>query len=118
MIQLTLSEIAGLIGGRLIGNPATLITGSVETDSRLVSDGSLFFAKPGEVTDGHEFVAAAKSAGAVAAVVEREVDVDIPQLVVGNSVTALGLLAKEVLQRLRNRDSIQVIGITGSISAT
>ena len=49
MIQLTLSEIAGLIGGRLIGNPATLITGSVETDSRLVSDGSLFFAKPGEV---------------------------------------------------------------------
>ncbi|MFM6980021.1 MAG: UDP-N-acetylmuramoyl-tripeptide--D-alanyl-D-alanine ligase, partial [Micrococcales bacterium] len=121
MIALTLGEIEQLTGGRIVGNPATLITGSVETDSRLVGAGSLFFAKPGEVTDGHNFVAAAKGAGAVAAVVERQVAVDIPQLVVGNVVTALGLLAKGVLARVRqgtDGTGIKVIGVTGSNGKT
>lgn len=121
MINLTLQQIADAIGGRIHGNSATLITGSVETDSRLVSAGSIFFAKPGEVTDGHNFVGSAKELGAVAAVVERVVDVDIPQLQVGNVVTALGLLAKHVLKTVRSGadgKGIDVIGITGSNGKT
>lgn len=121
MIRLTLGEIANLIGGEIFGDQATLITGSVETDSRLITAGALFFAKPGEVTDGHNFVQAAKAAGAVAAVVERRVEVDLPQLVVGNSVRALGLLAKGVLKQVRagvDGAGIKVIGITGSNGKT
>lgn len=121
MIKLTLGEVAALVGGQVNGDQATLITGSVETDSRLIQPGSLFFAKPGEVTDGHNFVQAAKEAGAVAAVVERQVETDIPQLVVGNVVTALGLLAKGVLHRVRqgvDGSGIKVIGVTGSNGKT
>jgi UDP-N-acetylmuramoyl-tripeptide--D-alanyl-D-alanine ligase len=55
MIKLKLSEIAEFIGGELHGQDV-LVFGTVETDSRLVSSGSLFVAKPGEVTDGHNFL--------------------------------------------------------------
>ena len=118
MIELSIAEIAQAIGASVIGQGSTLVTGSVETDSRLVSKGGLFFAKPGEVTDGHEFVGAAKAAGAVAAVVEREVAVELPQLVVADSVKALGLLASFVLERVRSRGQLKVIGVTGSNGKT
>ena len=119
MIQMTLGEIQSAIGGAVHGDQATLVTGSVETDSRLVQTGSLFFAKPGEVTDGHNFLASAKSLGATAAVVERYADeVDLPQLVVANVVQALGLLAKFVLQKLRDQGDLKVIAVTGSNGKT
>ncbi|MCA9969308.1 MAG: hypothetical protein KC425_03785, partial [Anaerolineales bacterium] len=42
---------------------------SVVVDSRQVRPGSLFVAFPGEKVDGHDFVAQAFAAGAVAAIV-------------------------------------------------
>jgi UDP-N-acetylmuramoyl-tripeptide--D-alanyl-D-alanine ligase len=58
-------------------------------------------------------------AGAVAAIVERELaDVAIPQILVADSVEALGLLAKYVLQSVRLHSGLQVIGITGSNGKT
>jgi UDP-N-acetylmuramoyl-tripeptide--D-alanyl-D-alanine ligase len=118
MIKLQLSEIASLIGGELFGQDAEVF-GSVETDSRLVSAGSLFFAKPGEQTDGHNFLESAKDLGAVGAVVERRnSDLDFPQIVVEDAVRALGNLAAEVLKKVRKRGSIVVIGITGSNGKT
>jgi UDP-N-acetylmuramoyl-tripeptide--D-alanyl-D-alanine ligase len=85
-----------------------------------VGAGSLFFAKPGEVTDGHLFVSASAKAGAVASVVEHLVDdaSDHPQLVVQNVVEALGLLAKHVLAVLSATENLKVIGITGSNGKT
>ena len=124
MIALSLGEVAQLANARLVpAEAATLmVTGSVETDSRLVGPGALFIAKPGEFTDGHNFVAAARSAGAVAAIVEREVTSQetqgFPQLVVENSVLALGRLAAGVLQRVREKGDIRVVGITGSNGKT
>ena len=118
MIELSIAEIAQAIGASVIGQGSTLVTDSVETDSRLVTSGGLFIAKPGEVTDGHEFVGAAKAAGAAAAVVEHEVDVELPQLVVADSVKALGLLASFVLERVRSRGQLKVIGVTGSNGKT
>jgi UDP-N-acetylmuramoyl-tripeptide--D-alanyl-D-alanine ligase len=118
MIKLALSRIAEIVNGKLIGSDET-VTGSVETDSRLVGQGSLFFAKPGEVTDGHNFVSAAKASGAVAAVVERHLaDVDLPQVVVHDSVVALGKLAASVLAQVRAETGLKVIGITGSNGKT
>ncbi|MDE2409487.1 MAG: UDP-N-acetylmuramoyl-tripeptide--D-alanyl-D-alanine ligase [Actinomycetales bacterium] len=119
MIELSLAQVAELVGGRVLSGAETIITAGVETDSRLVEAGSLFVAKPGEVTDGHNFVSTAKDAGAVAAIVERELtDVDLPQVLVDDSVKALGLLAKGVLARVRDETGLKVIGITGSNGKT
>ncbi len=117
MIQLTLRDIADALGGRLIGQDL-LVTGSVETDSRLVGAGSLFVCKPGEFDDGHNFAQAAVDAGAVALVVERELEVSAPQILVGNSVLALGRLAADVLRRVRSVSGLKVIGVTGSNGKT
>ena len=117
MIELTLRDIADALGGRLIGKDLT-VTGSVETDSRLVGAGSLFVCKPGEFDDGHNFAQAAIDAGAVALVVERELEVSAPQILVGNSVLALGRLAADVLRRVRADSGLKVIGITGSNGKT
>lgn len=118
MIKLSLSEIASIVGGELRGQDAEVF-GSVETDSRLVSAGSLFFAKPGEVTDGHNFIESAKNLGAVGAVVERfQGDISLPQILVADAVAALGALAAGVLEKLRLASAITVIGITGSNGKT
>ena len=118
MINLKLSEIAAFVDGKLQGSDE-LVFGSVETDSRLVSGGALFVAKPGEVTDGHKFLDSAKNLGAVGAIVEHIVsDVDLPQIVVEDSVAALGKLAKAVLARVKSAGNLKVIGITGSNGKT
>ena len=119
MISLTVEQIAKAISAQVIGDASVTVTGSVETDSRLVTEGSLFVAKPGEETDGHLFGAKAESAGAVAVICERSIDdISIPQLVVKDAVLALGELAKFVLEEIRNQTSIKVIGITGSNGKT
>jgi UDP-N-acetylmuramoyl-tripeptide--D-alanyl-D-alanine ligase len=118
MISLQLAEIAEIVEGRLTGDDA-LVFGSVETDSRLIRSGSLFFAKPGEVTDGHNFVESAKSLGAVGAVVERILpDINLPQILVTDVVLALGKLASGVLSKVRENSELTVIGITGSNGKT
>jgi UDP-N-acetylmuramoyl-tripeptide--D-alanyl-D-alanine ligase len=123
MIQLSLAEVAQAIQGSLVNlseadAAVVMVTGSVETDSRLVSRGSLFFARPGEVTDGHLYVGSALELGAVAAVVDHQVDETIPQILVADVTLALGLLAKYVLARIRTQGDIKVVGITGSNGKT
>ena len=67
MIALTLAELAQALGGTLLlpdgVTDDTVVSGTVETDSRLVGAGSVFFALPGEETDGHLFAPAAVEAG-------------------------------------------------------
>lgn len=65
MIELSLGQIAAVVGGRLHGATGDeRITGTVEFDTRALTAGSLFVALPGERVDGHEFAAAAMNAGA------------------------------------------------------
>jgi len=118
MLALTVLEIAQIVGAELFGADQTVITGNVETDSRKVIPGSLFVAKPGEITDGHLFIDSAIANGAVAALVEHRVQQDIPQLVVSDVVIALGLLAKYVVAEVKAKGSLQVIGVTGSNGKT
>jgi UDP-N-acetylmuramoyl-tripeptide--D-alanyl-D-alanine ligase len=118
MIELRLSEIAEAVGGQLVG-PDQTVSGSVETDSRLVSTGALFVAKPGEVTDGHLFLHAAQQAGAIGAIVQKQNnEVSLSQIVVSDSVVALGVLAAHVLKLRRKLNEFTVIGITGSNGKT
>jgi UDP-N-acetylmuramoyl-tripeptide--D-alanyl-D-alanine ligase len=121
MIELSLGEIAQALSGELLGAAGTadlIVSGSIETDSRLVTTGALFFARPGESTDGHLFVDSALLNGAVAAVVDHRVEAAIPQILVEDVTLALGVLAKFVLCRIREVSDLKVIGITGSNGKT
>ncbi|MBF6330165.1 UDP-N-acetylmuramoyl-tripeptide--D-alanyl-D-alanine ligase [Nocardia transvalensis] len=82
MIEMTLREIADVVGGTLhdVPDPAVTVTGAVEFDSRRIGSGGLFLALPGERVDGHDFAAAAVEAGAVAVLAARPVGV--PAIVV------------------------------------
>jgi UDP-N-acetylmuramoyl-tripeptide--D-alanyl-D-alanine ligase len=123
MITLTLAEIAAAVDGELVSGAAdTTVDGSVETDSRLVSAGSVFFALLGEETDGHRFVPAAVDAGAALVVTERAVDLPegaaTAQIVVADGYAALAALAHEVVARVRAAGALRVVGITGSNGKT
>ncbi|MEV7528913.1 UDP-N-acetylmuramoyl-tripeptide--D-alanyl-D-alanine ligase [Agrococcus sediminis] len=117
MLRMRASEIAQVVGGVLHGDDA-VVTGSVETDSRLVTPGGAFFAMPGEVTDGHRFIDAALAAGAALVVAERPLEQDVPHVVVADGVVALGALAAEVIRRVRAAGELTVIGVTGSNGKT
>jgi len=138
MIAMTLAEIATAVGGELIGGaqatdvaePGDLVVeGSVETDSRLVRPGSVFFALPGEVTDGRRFVPAAVDAGAALVITPERVETTAPQIVVADGYEALAALAHEVVTRVRMSTAdrvdadgrpapLRVVGITGSNGKT
>ncbi len=123
MIELTLEEIAEATAGRLVlggtdATHATVVSGLSHTDSRDVTVGSIFFAKPGEFTDGHLFAPQAVESGAALIVVDHELDLSVPQLVVGDTVVALGALATEVIARVRAMGLLKIIGITGSNGKT
>lgn len=117
MIPLTLSQIVAATDGRLVGEPDAEVTGPVVTDSRQVEAGSLFVARRGETSDGHEYVAVAQRAGAVAALVEHEVaGVSLPQVVVKDSQTAFGRVAHAVIEA--GKPGLSVIAVTGSSGKT
>lgn len=112
MAALALTELARELGADYAG-PALTAAG-VTTDSRRVAAGDLYVALAGERFDGHDFVAAAASAGAVAALVSRPVAHPLPQLRVDDTRIGLGLVAR--LNRRRFQGPL--IGITGSAGKT
>lgn len=125
MIELSAAEIAEITGGRLIGEAAgspSVTVASATTDSREIQPGGLFIAKPGEQSDGHHYVAKAFEAGAVLALVEREVTDRNGRVFAGiqvpDAVLAMGELAAEIVRRLRAEGELTVVGITGSAGKT
>jgi UDP-N-acetylmuramoyl-tripeptide--D-alanyl-D-alanine ligase len=113
MIPMTLAEIAEFVDGDLTGPADAVVTGKVTLDSRTVEAGDLFVAIAGERVDGHDFLGAAASAGAVAALSQRP-DGALPTVVVADPVVALGRLAAGVHGRL----GLLTVGITGSSGKT
>ena len=109
MSWLTLSEISALAGGVLHGEDRAVH--GVGIDSRTLGERELFVALRGGRFDGHDFVAASGAAGAM---VERRLDVALPQVLVGNSLTGLSELASA----WRGRCRAEVIALTGSNGKT
>jgi UDP-N-acetylmuramoyl-L-alanyl-D-glutamate--2,6-diaminopimelate ligase len=85
-------------------------------DARAVVPGALFFCVPGARFDGHDFAADAMERGATALVVERSLDVSVPQLVVADARTAMAVAADEFFGR--PTESLQVAGVTGTNGKT
>lgn len=139
MIKLSLREIADIVGGELVGgaDPAALVTGSVEFDSRKIGPGDLFVALPGARVDGHDFARqAVEKQQAVAAIVTRDVGVSgiLVQKqgrhdsnsdvyahdhdgAVSAAIDALSAVAHEVIARL-SAVGLTVVGVTGSAGKT
>jgi UDP-N-acetylmuramoyl-tripeptide--D-alanyl-D-alanine ligase len=112
MITMTLSELAKILGVSC-SQPDLKFTG-ICRDARTAKPGNLFFAIIGEQFDGNNFVDDAFKNGAVAAIVSRKIDSAIPQLIVEDTIDALGKLSKN----WRDRFNLPLIGVTGSNGKT
>ena len=86
----------------------------ITTDSRAVEPGNLFVTWCGANMDGHQFCKQAQDKGAAAVMVTREIDSDIPQIIVDDAQDALGKLTRIWRQTF----DIPVIGVTGSNGKT
>lgn len=115
MIAISLAEVAVAIGARARDavSPWDSIS-NITQDSIAAVPGSLFVALKGRRVDGHSYLEDAKSRGAIAAVVERYVPVDLPQLLVPSTVLALGDLAS----LWRGHCNLPVVAVTGSVGKT
>ncbi|MEX0965763.1 MAG: UDP-N-acetylmuramoyl-tripeptide--D-alanyl-D-alanine ligase [Bacteroidia bacterium] len=118
MITIPLFEACVAIGGRpnKYISPVDYLN-DVTQNSKEVVKGTLFVALRGNRVDGHDFIREAQNSGAIAAVVEYEVkdlDINIPQLIVPSTVEALGNLARIWRGRLK----IPLVAVTGSVGKT
>jgi UDP-N-acetylmuramoyl-tripeptide--D-alanyl-D-alanine ligase len=112
LTPLTLAGIARCAGGRLVGVDRGV--DSIAIDSRTLTGGALFVALKGERADGHDFAAAAAARGASSLLVERELPIDLPQVIVPDTLAALAACA-----RARRREFAgPVVAVTGSNGKT
>ena len=107
--------VAELPEARILGD-VSIDVGSLAYDSRKVQPGTLFFCVPGEKVDGHEFGAAAAEAGAAALVVERELEVDVAQVVVPDARAAMAPIASAF--HGDPSGELRVVGVTGTNGKT
>ncbi len=83
-------------------------------DARQLKVGECFVALSGGARDGHEFAAQALEQGAASLLVEHSQDLPMPQLVVDDSLVAMGAIGAGVREGFTG----PIIGITGSCGKT
>ncbi|HET6624344.1 MAG TPA: UDP-N-acetylmuramoyl-L-alanyl-D-glutamate--2,6-diaminopimelate ligase, partial [Gaiellaceae bacterium] len=101
------SEVAG-------AGPAEIV--DLAYDTRTVSAGALFFCVRGSSVDGHDLAWEAIEQGAIALVVERELDVSVPQLVVPDSRAAMAVAADAFFGEPTKE--LEIVGVTGTNGKT
>lgn len=113
-MNLKVSEIAEMCGGRLVGSGENTVT-SFYTDSRETTPGKMFVPIRGENTDAHRFIPQVFASGAAATFPKSRSDAPAGDVVyVENTRAAL----QKVAESYRERFNIPVIGITGSVGKT
>ncbi len=119
-MQLNLDYISKGIDGKILkGDKKSFIYG-VETDSRQIRPGTLFFAIKGEQYDGHDFVLEAFKKGASAAVISESIDfASYPMenkaiIKVDDTLQAL----QDFARNYRQQFNIPVVAVTGSVGKT
>ena len=117
MRNLTLENVVAAVRGDYFGDRALLgkEISAVTSDSRTLSEGCLFAAIRGERADGHDFIPAAFSGGALAVLCER-----VPEGISGAAIRVPS--TEEALRALaafyRAQYGIPVLGVTGSVGKT
>ena len=112
MIKASLNDIAAQLGLSKIEN--NLNFQGISTDTRTLTPGNLFIAIQGETFDGHQFITEAEKKGASAVVVAHAVATTLPQLIVKDTILALG----QIGAYWRDQFSCPIIGVTGSNGKT
>lgn len=113
MMRWSLSQLAGVTGGSLLGEDRPF--DRVSTDTRSLRRGDLFVAIKGPNFDGHRFVADAFHAGACGALVDQPVhDAPGPLVQVDDTVAALGRFAADWRHVLEG----PLVAVTGSNGKT
>jgi len=122
MKPLSLDEIKHVLHGELKTPLRSVLVRRITTDSREVRKGDLFFALRGEKFDGHDYIDAAVQLGAVGVIADRSLPISetvnryqAVVLQVGNTVEALGSLARYYRE---SHHSMSVIAVTGSNGKT
>ena len=100
---------------RIVGS-ATVDVSSVAIDSRRSGVASMFACIPGKVSDGHLFAPEAVANGSTSLLCERELDLDVPQVIVASVRRALGPISDVVWQR--PSAGLRVVGVTGTNGKT
>jgi UDP-N-acetylmuramoyl-tripeptide--D-alanyl-D-alanine ligase len=112
--MMTLQQAQALLPGSTLVGSGAIEVGRVHTDTRTLRAGDLFVALRGERYDGHDYLAQARAAGAVAALAERGLGTELPGLKVGDALQALQQLAAG----WRARMELPLIAVTGSNGKT
>jgi UDP-N-acetylmuramoyl-L-alanyl-D-glutamate--2,6-diaminopimelate ligase len=106
----------GLIAAKLAGEAAGVEITGLAYDSRDVAPGDLFFCVSGFRRDGHEFAAEAVRAGAAALVVERPLDLGVPEALVESARAAMAPAAASFYGDPARE--LRVVGVTGTNGKT
>jgi UDP-N-acetylmuramoyl-tripeptide--D-alanyl-D-alanine ligase len=114
---LTAAEVVALVGGALDSGEGGRPLAGAAIDSRAVAPGMLFVALAGTRIDGHRYVGEALRRGAGGALVSQPVP-DAPReaaiIRVPDALRAFHRLARGI----RDRRTLRVVGITGSVGKT
>ncbi len=110
-----LSELAGLMLTATRTGP-DIAVGGLQTDSRKVKHGDVFICLPGHTVDGHDYADAAAERGAAALVVERELNIAVPQIIVKDCRLAMAMMADRFYGSPSRK--LAAIGVTGTNGKT
>ena len=117
--KIPLSELSKILEDNLL-QP---VTGELEkfaigvnTDTRTFPPGAIFLALVGTQFDGHDFAAMAIAKGAIALIMERQLSLEseVPQFIVADTLKAY----QQIARWWRDRFTIPIIGVTGSVGKT
>lgn len=114
--MMDLERLVAALGALEVVGPAPVEVHDLAYDARTVTPGAVFFCVPGAQADGHAFAAEAVEHGAVALVVERPLDVAVPQVVVRDARAAMAVAADEFFER--PTEELEVVGVTGTSGKT
>ncbi len=120
-MTLTIADIAGAIGGRLLSGDGAAAVSGVSIDTRTIAPGDLYVAIRGERLDGHDYVEAALAARAAGAIISRPMG-HLPSAAVSGRALIVVPDTTGALQRLarwvRRRSGARVVAVTGSAGKT
>jgi UDP-N-acetylmuramoyl-L-alanyl-D-glutamate--2,6-diaminopimelate ligase len=107
--------VAALGPAEVLGSPSLDVL-DLAYDARDVTRGAVFFCVPGARVDGHDFAAQAVENGATALVVERPLELDVTQVVVGDARAAMASAADVFFGE--PSAELEIAGVTGTSGKT
>jgi UDP-N-acetylmuramoyl-L-alanyl-D-glutamate--2,6-diaminopimelate ligase len=114
--MMDLERLVAALGALEVVGRAPIEVRDLVYDTRSVTPGAVFFCVPGARADGHDFAAEAVERGAVALVVERPLEVAVPQVVVPDARAAMAVAADVFFEM--PTEELEVVGVTGTSGKT